>query len=25
VRGDRLVCEGTTNRGRFTAVFQRED
>jgi beta-lactamase regulating signal transducer with metallopeptidase domain len=25
VRSDRLVCEGTTNRGRFTAVFQRED
>jgi beta-lactamase regulating signal transducer with metallopeptidase domain len=25
VRGDRLICEGTTNRGRFTAVFQREN
>ena len=25
VRGDRLICEGKTNRGRFTAVFQREN
>ncbi len=25
VSGGRLICEGTTNRGRFTAVFQREE